>query len=329
MGDVEFAERAARSNLAPLWQQVTLHQLGVPQPPPSCLWAWSEVQPLITEAVEQTSTAKAERRVLLLKDPAARGIAVSPTMQGALQILMPGEEARPHRHTPNALRFVIEDGGDVSTIVDGKDCTMERGDLIITPAYTWHSHISRGPNRAVWLDVLDSALTDAFDAGFFEPGPVEIFPPTLSDTQFIAPGFGPEITQAQTYSPMFRYPWAVAQRALAALPLATDGTRVMRYTSVATGGSVMSHLDCSLLEVGTTPSRARRTTASALCLVARGCGSSSIGDQRVNWQENDIFTLPRWSWTSHRADSDGAILFVVSDQDVLSRLDLLRTEIQD
>lgn len=329
MSKLDFQAVAKQANLAPLWLQTTLHQLGVPQPPPTCRWGWRDVEALVAEAIAQTSTSKSERRVLLLNDPGAKGIAVSPTMQCGLQILMPGEEARPHRHTPNALRFIIEDGGDAVTIVDGKECPMERGDLVLTPEFTWHSHVSRGTARTVWLDVLDSALTDVFDAGFFEPGPVAEFPMTVPDAQFIAPGFGPEIEGSVSYSPKFRYPWATAVRALAAIPHAYDGTRVMRYTNVATGGAVMSRLDCSLLEIGSAESVARRTTASAVCIIAKGSGESTIGSQRVTWEENDIFTLPRWSWTSHRADAGGAILFVVSDREVLRRLDLLRTEARE
>jgi gentisate 1,2-dioxygenase len=47
----------------------------------------------------------------------------------------------------NALRFVIE-GEGASTIVDGKDCLMEEGDLVITPGWTWHEHVHRGRVRS-------------------------------------------------------------------------------------------------------------------------------------------------------------------------------------
>ena len=43
----------------------------------------------------------------------------SKTLAANIQILLPGEKARPHRHTMNALRFVLE-GSGAATIVDGK-----------------------------------------------------------------------------------------------------------------------------------------------------------------------------------------------------------------
>jgi gentisate 1,2-dioxygenase len=44
-----------------------------------------------------------------------------------IQILLPGEKARPHRHTMNALAVRARRLG-ASTIVDGKSCPMEEGD---------------------------------------------------------------------------------------------------------------------------------------------------------------------------------------------------------
>ena len=43
----------------------------------------------------------------------------------------------------NALRFVME-GKGAYTVVDGKSCLMEEGDLVITPGWTWHEHVHKG-----------------------------------------------------------------------------------------------------------------------------------------------------------------------------------------
>ena len=54
----------------------------------------------------------------------------------------------------NALRFALEGEGAV-TIVEGKPCPMVRGDLILTPGWTWHEHEHGGHTRSVWVDALD------------------------------------------------------------------------------------------------------------------------------------------------------------------------------
>src|SRR5690606_41073209 len=56
-----------------------------------------------------------------------------------LQLILPGEVAPNHRHTPSAIRFVIEGSGGF-TAVDGEKCPMEKGDLILTPSGCWHEH---------------------------------------------------------------------------------------------------------------------------------------------------------------------------------------------
>ena len=64
-----------------------------------------------------------------------------------------------------ALRFVLDGGGAV-TVVDGKTCPMERGDMILTPGWTWHEHVHEGDGRIVWV----GPRTDLDQAVAAEPG---------------------------------------------------------------------------------------------------------------------------------------------------------------
>jgi len=330
----DFARSAASHHLYALWEMTTLHQTGEPQTAPACHWPWSALQPLLDQAVRETTLRNAERRVLLLGDPAfanaARDPHVTPVLQAGLQMLMPGESARPHRHTPNALRFVIEDGGDTCTEVDGKPCRMERGDVILTPAYTWHGHFHRGASRSVWVDVLDSQLCNYLDAGFFDPASKldGAMPCTVADAAFVEPGYAPLLPDAVAsgYSPRFRFAWQATLAALDAAPPQPDGSVAVRLTNPAGDGAAMPGMDCCMVRISRQPTRAVRSTASGICIVGAGSGVSSFGGQQLRWSENDIFTLPHWTWTSHRAESDHAVLFIVSDADVQRRLGLLRHE---
>jgi len=300
-----------------------------PAPEPAYHWPWRVLGPLMDRAVAETGMADAERRVLSLANPAYRRddhFRATTNLNAGLQILMPGERARPHRHSMDALRFVVE-GTGAATIVDGKRCPMERGDLILTPAWTWHEHVHDGEARVIWLDSLDVPLVQDMDATFFEPGPARDFPVLPEDSAFTAPGLVPAEALATPYSPLFRYPWAQARDALAATPAAADGSRLLRYVNPATGGPVLSRLDCYLLGLSAgTPTRRYRTTSNAVCFVAEGSGRSTVGDVTIDWQANDIFTLPHWSWISHVAGDGGATVFQSTDRDVMRRLNLLREE---
>ena len=54
---------------------------------------------------------------------------------------MPNETAKAHRHVAFAMRFIIEGQGGF-TAVNGKRINMERGDVILTPSWNWHDHVS-------------------------------------------------------------------------------------------------------------------------------------------------------------------------------------------
>jgi gentisate 1,2-dioxygenase len=314
------------ANVTPLWE--TMAHRPVDTTPKAYHWKWRVLRPLIDQAIEVTGMENAERRVLALTNPDAIGGRNTTTnLNGCLQVLMPGESARPHRHTPNALRFVLE-GGGATTVVDGKPCPMHEGDLIITPGMAWHAHAHEGSAPIVWFDALDVPLHQYLGTAVFEPGPPQDLPKPTDDRAFAVANIVPELPPAaRQYSPVFRYPWSASVEALAAAPLAKDGSRKIRYVNPLTGGAVMSLVDCYMtrIEAGaeTIP---YRTTSNAVGVVVEGSGSSRVGNETFAFQPKDIFSMPHGNWVSHRSESGSATLFVVTDREVLRRLDLLTEE---
>jgi gentisate 1,2-dioxygenase len=320
------ARRAAwaAAGVSPLWENRLAHT-APPPPEPPMLWPWHVMQPLIADASRMNSTDVVERRVLSLMgpDPAAPGYPFTITnLNAGLQILLPGEAARPHRHSMNALRFVL-DGNGATTIVDGKPCPMHANDLILTPGWTWHQHVHEGSTPIVWLDVLDAALHRYLGTDAFEPGPPHDLPARSPDEAFGYANLLPDVVDPIAHSPVFRYPWETAAAAVAAAPRGRDGARRIRYINPATGGATMSLLDCTLVEIDAGAATARfRTTSHAVCAVVEGSGTTTSGANTVSWQAKDVFTLPAGQWMSLRAH-ERARLFVATDREVLRRLDLL------
>jgi gentisate 1,2-dioxygenase len=323
--EIRKAWRAA--HIQPLWENPLSHKVREGGPKPH-LWEWQVLRPLVDAAMKVTSPAAVERRVLTLVDPEASGPAAGTTtnLTTALQILLPGESARPHRHTMNALRFVLE-GNGAATIVDGKSCPMAEGDLIITPGWTWHEHVHKGSAPIVWLDALDAPLHRYLGTDVFEPGPVHDLPDYADDTAFAFPNIVPEMSDAdRPFSPVFRYPWAAAAAAVRAAPHWKDGTRRVRYVNPLTGGPAMALLDCYLTQIDAKTETIRyRTSSNAVCVVVEGSGTSDVGGDTLTWKQKDIFNLPHGNWITHQAD-ERTTLFVVSDRDVLRRLDLLKEQ---
>src|SRR5215510_9887842 len=115
-----YADIAA-SDLQPLWTQArTLmpdHPLPATRP---WLWQWGMLRSLAERAGKLITVERGgERRVLALANPGLNGLPfATATMWGAIQFLGPHESAPAHRHTPVAIRFVIE-GSGVWTTVNG------------------------------------------------------------------------------------------------------------------------------------------------------------------------------------------------------------------
>lgn len=321
--DIRAAWRAA--NLHPLWENAAAHRVRDGGPPP-VHWPWKRIRPLVDDAMKVATPAAIERRVLTLTDSAGESGATTTNLTTALQILLPGERARPHRHTMNALRFVIE-GRGASTIVDGKDCPMAEGDLVITPGWTWHEHVHRGSAPIIWLDALDAPLHRYLGTDVFEPGPTHDVPEVADDAAYAFANIVPELGgDAPAFSPVFRYPWAAARDAVRAAPKGKDGARRVRYVNPLTGGSTMPLMDCYLMQIDKGSETIRfRTTANAVCLVCEGSGATRVGEDTVSWNAHDVFSLPHGNWITHRAN-ETATLFIVSDRDSLRRLDLLKEQ---
>src|SRR5512140_116875 len=110
----EFYQRLDQRNTAALWE--VLADIVTPEPRPLCvpaLWRYAEVRPLLMEAGKRITAKEAERRVLILANPATRGKPqITQSLYAGMQLVLPGEVAPTRRPVAAALRFVIEsDGG--------------------------------------------------------------------------------------------------------------------------------------------------------------------------------------------------------------------------
>jgi gentisate 1,2-dioxygenase len=327
----DFLAAMAERAVMPLWDRY--HQLLAAEPKSPdrpFLWHWRELQPFIDRAAAEVTMDKAERRVLMLVNPDFGGKVITTTnLFAGIQILEPGESARPHRHTASALRLVMEGEGG-ATIVDGQDCPMHAGDLILTPNWAWHEHVNRGKTRVVWLDGLDLPLASYLGAIFAEGGAQYDRGnlPGLAAGALAEGGIVPAMPfEDKPHSPMFRYPWSRALAALDAAPDVADGSRRVHYTNPVDGGPVMPTMDCYAWRLPRNrPTAKYRTTANAVCLAVEGEGVSTVGGKTIEWKKHDVFTVPYWNWTSHRASSAKAHLFMITDREVLRRTGLLREE---
>jgi len=123
----EFYQRLRPENLAPLWEVLAALVTPTPRTPAiPAAWSFDRIKPMLMEAGELITAAEAERRVLILENPAMPGQSrTTQTLYAGLQLILPREVAPAHRHTQNALRFIM-DGDGAFTALDGERAYMHR-----------------------------------------------------------------------------------------------------------------------------------------------------------------------------------------------------------
>jgi gentisate 1,2-dioxygenase len=305
----QLLEAAARHSTSPLWKQMA--RLNPPQPNPTCvphIWRYDDIRPSLLKAGELVSEKQAERRVLMLVNPARDAPYTTDTLYGGLQLVMPNEIASAHRHTAFAMRFIIQGRGGF-TAVHGRRINMQRGDVILTPTWNWHDHGKDGDGPMIWLDGLDLPQFRHFPVHFVE--------------HYHQPRYPAENVDSST-SPIV-FPWADMQSKLDASKASSDWVSEDylkvdgRAVSRTLGGSA------ERLNAGKT-SPTTRTTASSVYHVVEGYGKSRIGNETIVWKKGDTFCVPAWHSLSHAAGDETVYLYRFHDEPMLKALGFFRSE---
>lgn len=329
----------AQANLVPLWELEAEIMGLVPKPRTQpWLWRWSELYAIAERAGELVTVERGgDRRAIALANPGQGGMPyATSTLWAAVQWLNGHEVAPAHRHTSQAIRFIIEGAGSYSN-VEGDKVFLERGDLVLTAPWLWHDHGSESDERAVWMDVLDIPLNNFLDAPFFENYPEAQQPVSehLGGTvlKYGVGNLRPAAEERTTaYPPMSTYKWADTERALmnlAEVDADPFDDVAMEYINPHTGGPVMLTFTCwiQMLRPGV-HTRAHRHTGSSVYLAFEGHGETIIDGVSYAWAPGDMFVIPSWATHEHVNRDDGAraILFSAHDTPLLKAMDKFRSE---
>ena len=299
------------------------------------LWTRESMRSSLYELSELMTETTTARRNISFINPDPRTNGTSHTLVMGMQLVFPGEIAWAHRHSINALRFVVDGSPDLYTVVDGEKCAMETFDLVLTPAYTWHDHHNESAAPRIWIDILDVPVFGMLRQMFFETFGESVQPlrraaaDELSRrSSVIRPAW--ESPRAERIP--YRYAWSEMRAALDLHAQAEgspyDGV-ILRYAHPITGGPTMPTIDCFVqaLRPGQETLR-HRHTSSAVYYVIEGEGSTVVGEQELHWSAGDSFVVPNWMWHRHinRCASARALLFSASDAPLLRALGMYREQ---
>ena len=331
-----FQDALREQATAPLWE--FLHSL-VPVGRPGALtkahhWRYDAIRPLALQAADLVPIERAERRVLVLSDPGrgSEAMQITGMIYAGIQVLLPGEKAPTHRHTPSAARIVLEGEGGY-TVVNGEKCVMERGDLILTPQGQWHDHGHEGQGPVLWLDILDLPIFLAAEASCAEagtPGCNGEDPLVRLGGDLRAQGLDlPERYARPRPYPKLRYPWAETRKGLERLAglAEDDGIPELRYVNPETGDDCLATLafTAMMLKPGRRFTLTPRSVG-AVHHVVEGSGAARVDGEPFQWSARDTFSAP--TFAEIELDMTGkdapAFLIRVDDEPMQRKLSFYR-----
>lgn len=325
-----------------LWKVMGGFVLPEPNSPARpAVWEFEHIRPLINRSGDLISAEEAERRVLILENPGLSGSSlITRTLYCGIQLIKPGEIAGAHRHTQNALRFVLEGEGGY-TAVDGEKVYMHPFDLILTPNWAWHDHANEVDGEMIWLDGLDLGMVQLFDGAFSDQLQDEKQHPEsrpAGDTlarygHNMAPIGQNHIAGSDGARPLIHYPYAQWRETLDAMPRAGDPDPHFGYKfefiNPLDGSAVMQTISAfvQLVPAGMTTSKAQ-VTDGTVYTIAEGEGTATVGDQSFKLKPLSTFVVPAWVPLELSASSD-LVLFSYSDRVAQKALGLWREKLAD
>jgi gentisate 1,2-dioxygenase len=273
-------------------------------------WSYEQARGALDAAGRLINTELAERRNLILFNPAGgESYGTLRTLVVAYQMILPGEWAHAHRHTPNALRLILDSEPGTYTEVDGVKIAMEPGDVLLTPNWSSHGHGNDSRASAYWLDFLDVPLVQMLESMFFEPA---------EDARGAA---------AKGAAPTKDSPFVFTlSDTLKQLDAALPDPSGPFATQVALGDPALDTIGLAMMRLAAGVKTALfRTTANNVYAVVQGSGTTTVDGERFAWQRGDVVAAPGGRPHCHEATED-ALLLRVSDQPVMQRLGFYRIE---
>jgi gentisate 1,2-dioxygenase len=294
-----YYSELGRLKFSPGWARPEPSMWPAPKPKfTPAVWRFAAARAALDQAGEFVPVEQAERRNLIMVNPIEGNLyATTRNLVAAYQCVKGGETARTHRHTPAALRLVLEAKPGTYTVVNGAHVDMLPGDVVLTPSWSWHGHANESDQMSFWIDFLDIPFVQLTEAMFFE--------------QYPAGGLEPVSSRGAT---PFRIPAAEA----------LGGERDAKVVEIAKG--IMPTIALHLMRE---PSGGRidvaRTTINNIYAVISGSARFTAETGLAETLgPGDVVAMPCWHGHTIEAVADMTLLRV-SDEPLLARLGLVRS----
>jgi gentisate 1,2-dioxygenase len=252
-----------------------------------------------------------------------------------VQIVMPGERTQAHRNMRSETRLVLQAPKEAVFVCEGEAYPMERGDVVISPAWTYHDHFNQGSQPAIFVDGYDNGYNPNVNINERLPNDAPYQAITRTEGYTLDTlGHVRALSQEEVYPlPPMRYRWADTQTAIDALRESEvegdpyDGLHLL-LASPVDGGPTLPTIAWHVQVLnGRQKTLAHRHNSTTFYHVFEGEGVTVIDGERREWHQGDIFAVPPWTWHDHEnSSSSDAILFSIDDWPAMKKLGFYRKE---
>jgi gentisate 1,2-dioxygenase len=244
------------------------------------------------------------------------------------QILMPGERTQAHRNLRSETRLVCEAPREAIFVCEFESYPMERGDVVVSPAWTFHDHWNKGTTPAIWIDGYDNGYNPNVNVNERMPNdePYEEIQKPAAYGQKTSGHARPLRDGAPFPLPPMRYPWADTEAALLALREngesdPHDGVLVMLASPVDGGPTLPTIAWQAQLLPAHQKTMPHRHNSTSFYFAFEGEGAVLIEGERLEYQRGDIFAIAAWKWHHHEnTHRDDTILFSIDDWPAMKKL---------
>ena len=274
---------------------------------------WKDNQRTIVteESVEVFDTPRRMKRGVMVS---ADGDAPSLNLDANLHSIEPDATSTIHRHSWDAIMFVIEGTG--WTEVQGRRYEWRPWDTVYLPSNQWHRHGGTGDKTARYVTFSVQPLVELLGLASIEDGGDTAFEelPAPSKTAPAMAGSDPysqrisrladqtnSAAETRILTPYEDVNFRVTPRG------ARSGFLVDSSIGHQTGGitAVMHQLAPGLYQ------SKHRHGGEAWLYCVTGKGYSIIDDERVDWKKGDLVVVDHWAWHQHFNASESEVSSII------------------
>jgi len=312
-------------------------------------WSYADARKRLMDLSGLLTAEEAERRNINFVNPALKDFmpaAALPTLRGGIQLLLPDEQAYSHRHSANAFRLILEapESGAYTT-VEGNRLPMSKGDLILTPNWTWHDHHNEGDSHVIWYDGLDVLMAYWIGGVFYEEMKDvsgEAYQPVLHEANAVANTYGPGLIHRRKMFPdhipvsdntLIYYPYSKSRKLLQDLADQRAGNPyegvLAEYVNPVTCGPTFPSMSTSIRLINRKSTvEAMHRTENVMFITLEGSVTFHLPDnQTFATEPHDVTAIPSWvPYSITNTENEPAVLASQSDRPVFQALGFYREE---